>query len=145
MKFLAVALASLVAAVSAQTVSIGSPADGSSITPGDNITVQVLRPDSLTGSQEVALVISVVGCPENGCLGPSEVLGTTLYQGGFNPQFPPPGSRTPQDAPQQNFTVALPTNLQSGGKAQLSVVHLALVGAGPYPMFELKNVTLNIN
>ncbi|KAI0061528.1 hypothetical protein BV25DRAFT_1805473 [Artomyces pyxidatus] len=134
-------LASLAAAVAAQNAYIGYPPAGSTITPGTNITVLVDRPNSLTPSQEVAVVISIVGCTPAGCPDPSERLGTTLYAGGFDPQYP--AQRSPQDAPQQNFSVAVPPGL-AAGPALLSVVHLSLVGAGPYPLFEIKNTTLNV-
>ncbi|KAI0058551.1 hypothetical protein BV25DRAFT_1840932 [Artomyces pyxidatus] len=142
--YLTTLLASIVAAVSAQNIAIGSPADGSALTPGTNLTVQVTRAvrsrpsitphvsrgtsqNSLTGSQEVSIVISVLPCPAGGCADPAERLGATLYSGGFAPRYP--AARTPQDVPQQNFTVAVPAGLPQG-RVALSVAHLALVGAG---------------
>lgn len=45
MKFFAAFLSlAFVAFVAAQNIAIGSPADGSSVSPGENITVQVERP-----------------------------------------------------------------------------------------------------
>ncbi|KAI0061527.1 hypothetical protein BV25DRAFT_1838998 [Artomyces pyxidatus] len=141
MKFaLFAVLTSLAAAVSAQSITIGSPAVGTSITPGTNITVQVNRPNSLTGSQEVAIVISLAACA-GPCPDPADRLGSTLYAGSFNPQYP--ANPRPWDQPQQNFTVAVPAYLPAG-PAQLSVVHLSLVAAGPFPLFEIKNTTLNV-
>ncbi|KAI0061525.1 hypothetical protein BV25DRAFT_766679 [Artomyces pyxidatus] len=136
-------LASLAAAGSAQNINIGWPAAGSSVAPGTNITVQVNRPNSLTPSQEIALVVSIVGCNDRqgGCNDLSEHLGTTLYAGGFDPQYPTQWS--PLDEPQQNFSVAVPQTL-AAGPAVLSVVHFSLVGAGSYPLFEIKNTTLNV-
>lgn len=54
----------------------------------------------------------------------SERLGTTLYNGPFNPQFQsaPPGA-----PPHQNFTVFVPPTLPAG-PAVLTLTHLSLVG-----------------
>ncbi|KAF8262822.1 hypothetical protein EI94DRAFT_1600410 [Lactarius quietus] len=132
-----------VSAAYAQSINIGNPQPNTAITPGQNITVQVNRPDSLTGSQEVAIVISMLQCPQNICPSPYDVLGEPLYIGPYNPQFPP--ITTPDHEPQQNFTVQVPTYFQPGYTAQLSVCHLSLIGAGPYPFFEIRNETLNIS
>ncbi|KAI0044099.1 hypothetical protein FA95DRAFT_303740 [Auriscalpium vulgare] len=142
MKFvLFTVLAYLLAMAYSQSITIGTPADGDVLTPGTNITIQVLRPDSLTASQEVSIVISLLACTGSRCTDPASQLGTTLYSGGFDPQFP--ANRTPTDQPQQNITVAVPATLTSG-PVQLAITHLALVGAGPYIMLEIKNLTLAV-
>ncbi|TFY80333.1 hypothetical protein EWM64_g3682 [Hericium alpestre] len=109
MKFFAAvfALASF-AAVSAQNIAIGAPADGTSVSPRSTITVQVLRPNSLTGSQEVAVAISILGCQSYpaGCPDPTQVLGTTLYSGGFNPQYPPAGTQRREGAAERDAPLA---------------------------------------
>ncbi|KAH9057504.1 hypothetical protein EDB87DRAFT_1091365 [Lactarius vividus] len=136
-------LASLAVCAFAQTIEIGYPHHNMHIKPGKQFIVQVNRPDTLTSSREVAIVISLLQCPQNGhCLKPSDDLGTTLYAGPYNPQFPT--TNTPQDVPQQNFTVKVPSSFKTGGTAQLAVTHLSLVGAGPFPLFEIKNVTLKV-
>ncbi|KAF8260455.1 hypothetical protein EI94DRAFT_1748330 [Lactarius quietus] len=122
-------LASLaVSAAFAQTIKIGYPHHHTHIIPGKNLTVQVERPDTLTPSQDVAI--------------PSDVLGTTLYAGPYNPQFPT--FQTPHNDPQQNFTVTVPSSFKAHHMAQLAVSHLTLVGAGPAPLFEIKHVTLKV-
>jgi len=142
MKFFAV-LPALIASAIAQRVFINSPADGSTIKAGKDLTVEVVRPDSLTGSTEVAIVISIVPCNADGsCPDPSQRLGTTLYNGSYHPEFPT--HPTPLNAPEQNFTVTVPSSL-AGDKALLSVVHLSLVGAGPFPFFEIVNNTVNVS
>ncbi|VDB91969.1 unnamed protein product [Peniophora sp. CBMAI 1063] len=134
-------LAALCAGAYAQSINIGAPASGTTIATGD-VVVQVNRPDSLTGSEEVAIVISIAPCNAYGtCFDPADRLGTTLYKGPYNPQFPP--HNTPQDEPQQKFTVSIPDSF-AGEKALLSVVHLSLVGAGPVPLFEIVNATVNV-
>jgi len=140
MRFLAV-FATLFAGALAQSTNIGAPSDGSTI-PTGNITVTVNRPDTLTGSTEVAVVLSIVPCTDGNCPNPADRLGSTLYHGPFNPQFP--AQRTPDTKPQQNFTVNIPASL-AGSQAVLSVVHLSLVGAGPFPLFQIQNVTVNVS
>ncbi|TFY77544.1 hypothetical protein EWM64_g6468 [Hericium alpestre] len=142
MKFF-VAFASLITVACAQTIAIGAPSNGDTITPGSQLTVEVDRPDTLTGSQEVAIAITLATCPANNpCTDMTERLGATLYTGPYNPQFPP--FPTPRNIPLQNFTVTVPESLQAGQKAVLSVSHFSLVGAGPFDLFEIKNVTLNV-
>ncbi|KAI9452780.1 hypothetical protein BJY52DRAFT_1418568 [Lactarius psammicola] len=137
--------ASLAICAFAQTIEIGYPKHHKHIKPGQHLTVQVNRPDTLTGSQEVAITISMLQCPKKGpCPSPADVLGTTLYAGPYNPQFPSPTSNAPEDVPQQNFTVIVPDYFKSNRTARLSVTHLSLVGAGPFPLFEIKNVTLKV-
>ncbi|TFK49566.1 hypothetical protein OE88DRAFT_1662087 [Heliocybe sulcata] len=135
-------LACLAASAMAQSIDIGAPANGSLVSSGTNIVVEVDRPDTLTGSQEVAIVIAIRSCFGGVCANPADVLGSILYTGSFNPAFtsePGTGSKPPH----QNISVAIPSTLQSG-PATLSVTHLSLVGAGPFPLFEIKNVTLNV-
>ena len=72
-------------------------------------------------------MISILQCPQSGhCPDPFDELGTTLYLGPYHPQFPT--FPTPQDQPQQNFTVTVPTYLEANYKAQLAVTHLTLIG-----------------
>ncbi|THH06407.1 hypothetical protein EW146_g9617, partial [Bondarzewia mesenterica] len=119
-------LTSLFAAACAQNITIGYPADGSSVSANSSLTVQVNRPNSLTGSQEIAIVISMAPCTAGGCPDPTERLGSILYYGPYNPQYPI--TRSPQDVPQQNFSVTVPAYLQQS-LAQLTVTHFSLVGA----------------
>jgi len=71
-------------------------------------------------------------CPKKGpCPKPSDVLGTTLYAGPYDPQFPT--FNTPQNEPQQNFTVMVPGFFKFGHKVQLVVTHLSLVGVSGSP------------
>jgi hypothetical protein len=152
MKFASlVAFASLVCSALGQSIEIGYPPQGSQIKPGGSFIVQVVRPvrrtllstivltglhakrfsqDTLTGSNEVAIVISLLDCPRNQCPNPADVLGNTLYSGPYDPQFP----KTPTllNAPEQNFTVTTPIDFTSNTTAQLSVVHLAIVGVSHF-------------
>ncbi|KAG6887756.1 hypothetical protein C0995_013046 [Termitomyces sp. Mi166 len=113
----------LFSTVKAQSIAIVYPADGASVTPGSNLTVEIDRPDTLTGSTEVAVVIGVISCPTSGCRSVGDGVGTVLYNGGYDPQF----HTTTAKPPHQNFTVTIPSTLPKG-KAQLGVVHTTLIG-----------------
>ncbi|KAJ7479696.1 hypothetical protein FB451DRAFT_1086261 [Mycena latifolia] len=145
MKFLSsLALgATLVSTAFAQGIAIGAPADGSTVTAGSNITVEVDRPDTLTPSTEVALVIGFLSCVPfpAGCPPASEDLGNILYNGPYDPEFHP--SVSVSKPPHQNFTVTIPASAATG-PAQLSVTHFSLVGAGPFPFLQTVNITLNV-
>ncbi|KAH9920444.1 uncharacterized protein B0H18DRAFT_881086 [Fomitopsis serialis] len=140
--------ASLIALASAQGIDIGAPLAGSTISPGQNITVEVDRPNSLTGSEEVAIVISMVPCETSTCNSPnqdlSSELGYVLYNGPYSPQY---DSITPPDhkPPYQNFSVQVPSWYTSGEHIALAVTHVSLVGAGPWVLLEFKNVSLVVD
>lgn len=86
-------------------------------------------------------MISMAQCTTSiSCPDPSERLGTPLYIGPFNPQPPP----SPPFVYQQNFTVTVPEYLEHGSSAILSLTHLCLIGAGPFPLLEFKNVMLSV-
>ncbi|KAL6297882.1 hypothetical protein BKA93DRAFT_831176 [Sparassis latifolia] len=136
-------LACFTAAALAQSAFINLPVEYDSFSPGDNFTAQITRPDTLTGSDEVAIVIALLSCAgfTGGCAGldVTDSLGTVLYQGPFAPAFQPVGFYEPY----QNFTVQVPTSF-AAGQASLSLSHFSLIGLGPYPNLEVKNITLNI-
>ncbi|KAH9841939.1 uncharacterized protein C8Q71DRAFT_355764 [Rhodofomes roseus] len=143
--------ASLVALTFAQGIDIGAPLAGSAILPGQNLTVEVDRPNSLTGSEEVAIVISIVPCETSTCNSPTEdistnlgPLGVILYNGPYNPQY---DSVSPPDhkPPHQNFTVQVPSWYRSGDSVALAVTHISLVSAGPWVLLEFKNVSLVVD
>ncbi|KAI0916744.1 hypothetical protein AcW1_007890 [Taiwanofungus camphoratus] len=137
-------LASLVAASVAQNINIATPVNGSTVSNGQNITVEIDRPNSLTGSQEVAVVIAINQCPNNDCstFNASQDLGEILYNGSYRPVL---NNSVVSRPPSQNFTVQVPSSYNSGDVVALSVTHLALVGAGPEVMLEVKDVSLNID
>ncbi|TFK52126.1 hypothetical protein OE88DRAFT_1627754 [Heliocybe sulcata] len=142
MKFLLVAV-SLIGSALAQNIHIGAPANGSSIQVGKQFTVEVDRPNSLTGTQEVAIVIGLNACySSTDCVPASEAIGSVLYSGPYDPQYTSDAGTTTKP-PHQNFTVTVPDYIQTG-RAILSVSHLSLVGAGPWPMFEVVNSSVVI-
>ncbi|KAF5317566.1 hypothetical protein D9619_013213 [Psilocybe cf. subviscida] len=145
MKFsLTAAFSSLLLAVSAvaQTIQIGAaPKDMSVIHPGEKLLVEVDRPNSLSGSTEVAIVIALNSCHNTTCVSPPDaILGNILYNGPYKPQFHSDAVGKP---PHQNFTVTVPSTIEKGN-AQLVVYHVALIGAGPSPFTEFRNLTLKV-
>ncbi|KAJ7171087.1 hypothetical protein C8R46DRAFT_1087627 [Mycena filopes] len=139
--FTSLALSALLAATAfAQSADIGAPANGTQVRAGSNITVEVDRPDTLTGSTEVAVVIGFLSChgfQGELCPPASEIMGTILYNGPFDPEF----HTGVQKPPHQNFSVAIPSTAPAG-PAQLSVAHVTLIGAGQFPFLEVLNTTL---
>ncbi|VDC01303.1 unnamed protein product [Peniophora sp. CBMAI 1063] len=137
-----VMLAALLASAFAQGINIGSPTEGSTISPGD-LTVQINRPNFISQAEEVAVVIAISPCngPDGACSDPINGLGwSVLYNGPYDPQYP--ANPRPQDQPQENFTVNIPDYL--AGKSQLSVLHVSLIGLDNTPFLEVVNTTLNV-
>ncbi|KAJ7143708.1 hypothetical protein C8R44DRAFT_601271 [Mycena epipterygia] len=121
----------------AQGIAIGAPVQGSTVHRGSKVIVEVDRPDTLTGSAELALVIGFLNCFASPCPSPMDRIGSILYNGSYDPQF----HNDPFKPPYQNFTVIIPEGA-STGIAQLSVIHFSLVGAGPFPLLQSRNITL---
>ncbi|KDQ53360.1 hypothetical protein JAAARDRAFT_161875 [Jaapia argillacea MUCL 33604] len=124
----------------AQTVTIGAPAAGITTCAGCYLNVEIDRPNFLSSSQEVSVIIAMQSCNSGGCVGAEKSHGTVLYAGPYNPQY---STTVDYKPPHQNFTVEVPTFFITG-QAVLSVTHFALVGAGLEPFLEYKNVTVNI-
>ncbi|KAL4760986.1 uncharacterized protein BDW70DRAFT_53864 [Aspergillus foveolatus] len=132
------ALLTFAATALAQTAGLKLPG-GTNLTAGSNVVVQVTRPNSLTGSTELAVAIGLQSCPKDHCVPADEMLGTAqLYHGDFNPQYHE--SYLP---PYENFTVTIPASTPKG-KAVVAVAHAALVGASNVPLFEVLNSTVTI-
>ncbi|KAJ7790372.1 hypothetical protein B0H13DRAFT_1615683 [Mycena leptocephala] len=121
----------------AQGIRIGAPANGTTVRAGSKIIIEVDRPDTLTPSIEIAIVIGFLSCGAYPCPSPLDRIGTILYNGGYRPEW----HNIPFKPPHQNFTVTIP-KATLPGKAELSVIHFTLVGAGPWPLLESRNVTL---
>ncbi|OJT12816.1 hypothetical protein TRAPUB_10651 [Trametes pubescens] len=132
-----------------QRIAIGAPTEWATVKPGSNITVEVDRPMTLTGSDEVAIAIGLWPCAGFGdeanrtCaeMDVTQVLGNVLYTGTYAPQLPPPPEF--EKPPYQNFTVTVPANFATG-QASLGVAHFSLVGASAMPFLEVANITLII-
>lgn len=70
----------------------------------------------------MAVAIGINPCSSGRCLPATDVLGTVLYNGPFNPVYHE--SALP---PYQNFTVTIPEGINPGS-AQLNVAHASLIG-----------------
>jgi len=142
MKFLATlsSFVLFVATVKAQASFIRLPTQGTTVQWYQNVVVQVVRPFSLQGSQEVGLAIGLFSCPnETPCKPPTEEMGAVLFRGPYDPQLHEMPGR-----PYQNYTVTIPPLYFLQGRALLTVTRFHLIGAGPAAALELNNVTINV-
>ncbi|EIW81135.1 hypothetical protein CONPUDRAFT_82182 [Coniophora puteana RWD-64-598 SS2] len=131
-----------IASVLSQGVRLSSPTDGQTVSPGQQIVVSVTRPPTLSSSEEVAVVLGLTTCSTStGCPAPTDGLAHVLYNGPYSPAYPDPNPAHLQ--PHQNFTVAIPADMQQG-KAVLSVSHFALLGAALIPWTQFANVTVDV-
>ncbi|KAI0086886.1 hypothetical protein BDY19DRAFT_907780 [Irpex rosettiformis] len=143
---IALTLLASVLSATAQSAFIRTPANGSAISRGTNTTVQVTKPNSLTGSTSVALAIGLRSCepsttsPSPSCLSiPSdEFFGYVAYTGPFAPVY-----HETALPPYQNLTVYVPQGFAQG-TAVLSIAHFVLVGAGPETILDVSNVTVTV-
>ncbi|KAK2465747.1 hypothetical protein APHAL10511_002291 [Amanita phalloides] len=140
MKSLSVVVFFIIATVSlAQNIVIGVPKPDTKIHAGSQFNVRIEKPDTLTNSLQIALVIAVASCANSYCLTPRDGLGTVLYNGTFNPQFRT-GSSLP---PYQDFDVTMPSYFPTGA-TQLNVANFELIGAELYPSLQLLNSSLAV-
>ncbi|PFH44668.1 hypothetical protein AMATHDRAFT_11224 [Amanita thiersii Skay4041] len=137
--FNALIFSTLTAAAFAQNAAIGSPGEGERLAAGSSVMFEIDRPNSLTGSQEIAVVIGLASCAKSPCASPKDIMGRILYNGPFNPRYQDSMRKPPHD----NFTLTIPENFAKG-PAQLNVAHAALIGAGPFPFLETLNRSLVI-
>ncbi|KAH9925403.1 uncharacterized protein BXZ73DRAFT_79062 [Epithele typhae] len=135
------ALACFAAAAAAQRIAIGAPASMSTVAAGSNITVEVDKPNSLSGSTEVGLAIGVLPCGSSPCssINVTQFLGNIVYSGSFDPQY---DSSDPSKPPFQNFSIEIPSTATSGQQLSIGVVHLSIVGASGTPFTEVVNTTV---
>ncbi|KAJ6585290.1 hypothetical protein B0H19DRAFT_1109095 [Mycena capillaripes] len=132
-----------IAIVWAQASHIGFPLAGDTLHFNTDFTVQVVRPNSIQGSTEVGIAIALLSCPtsqEAVCPSPAGQLGQVLFTGQFAPTI------HPMAMIYENFTLTVPSpDFLSTGRAQLAVVRLHLIGAGPAPILEINNITVNLS
>ncbi|KAI8989671.1 hypothetical protein BD414DRAFT_536065 [Trametes punicea] len=135
-------LAILLLAVTAlaQRVTLLAPAFNSPLSPGQNFTVDVDKPDSLSPSYDVSVAIGLQSCGTAPCeaLASAGILGNILYTGDYTPQLRPNSSDV-----SQNYTVQVPSTMASG-PAILTVAHFYLLGAGATPAYDTVNTTVII-
>ncbi|KAL2846154.1 hypothetical protein BJY01DRAFT_247331 [Aspergillus pseudoustus] len=130
-------LTSLAATALAQNVFVNLP-EGPNIAAGSDVIVQVTRPNSLTGSREIAVAIGIQPCYNGRCLPAESTLGTVLYNGPYTPQI-----HEWSGLPYENFTVTVPTDLAKG-TAIVGVAHATLIGAANWAFLEVVNATATV-
>ncbi|KAI0360252.1 hypothetical protein OH77DRAFT_1418123 [Trametes cingulata] len=135
-------LAALALSALAQQAQIVSPAAGSTIAAGSEVTIEVHQDESATDDVQVAIILGISGCSSN-CddFDPSESgMGTILFGGVFDPQRDP---SQPQKGLFQDFTFQVPDFLS--GSAVLTLAHLQAVGAVKIPTFSTSSVVINVD
>ncbi|KAI9569276.1 hypothetical protein HD554DRAFT_2171423 [Boletus coccyginus] len=120
-----------------QTIEIGYPTDGTVFYAGEDFTAKIDRPNSIIGCTEVGIALAIASCDEEVCPEPTDRLGNVLYAGPFTPT-----GHT--DGYYQNFSVQVPDYVPVG-PAIFTLTHLCLLGGGPTPLLEFRNVSLTID
>ncbi|KAL2826703.1 hypothetical protein BDW59DRAFT_145056 [Aspergillus cavernicola] len=132
-----VILTTLAATALAQNVYVDLPG-GPELIAGDEVTIQVQRPNFLSGSREIGIAIGIQSCPTEPCIPSESSLGTELYNGSFNPEY-----HENAIPPYENFTVTIPEGTATGN-AIVGVAHASIVGASNWPFFEVVNTTATV-
>jgi len=142
MQFL-ILLASLFAAVHAQSSRIGAPAPGSVLQAGQDITIQFVVPidtSPAAGQQEVSLVIGMVACP-SGCPTPSADLGEVLFVGKYESQ----GGVGNTLNSFENITVTVPSDISGPASIQIQHNFLSTPPQHAHSIVELESVAVQID
>ncbi|KAI9574264.1 hypothetical protein HD554DRAFT_2045851 [Boletus coccyginus] len=126
-----------VASALGQTIAIGFPTNGTVLQLGKNFTAQIVRPTALMGCTEVGIALAIANCNGKVCPQPAVQLGSVLYAGSFAPTTPTQGGFY------QNFSVQVPAFMTSGASI-FTLTHLCLLGAGPSPLLEFRNVSVTL-
>ncbi|KAG1743640.1 uncharacterized protein EDB91DRAFT_1125208 [Suillus paluster] len=130
-------IAAGISATFAQTIELGTPKNGENFFPGQEVTAQVIQPESMASCIQVGIALAINNCANDICPAPADALGSVLYAGSWTPENHQVGGSY------QNFTVTLPSYLAEG-PAIFTLTHLCLLGAAPYPFLEYRNATVNI-
>ncbi|KAJ7463304.1 hypothetical protein FB451DRAFT_1043258 [Mycena latifolia] len=120
MKFVASLLtgAMFAATAFAQSVQIGAPANGSTVTGRSKITL------TIAPTVNIAVAIAMAFCGSSAkCAPPTEDLGIILEKSVYNPTI----HNITDWSPYENFTVTVPNDLPVG-IWQLNIAHFAEIG-----------------
>ncbi|PYH98425.1 hypothetical protein BO71DRAFT_395222 [Aspergillus ellipticus CBS 707.79] len=138
MKNVLAVAATLAVGALAQNAQLTLPVAGQSVKAGAQLTVQIQRPTPPTNTEEMAVAIGLQSCPDAACYPTSEMLGSLLYNGPYDPEY------HEYYLPQyQNFTVTIPAGT-AAGKATLGVARSALTGASEVAFLQFLNQTITI-
>jgi hypothetical protein len=142
MKFLFV-IASLFATVYAQQFAVGAPAAGSTLTPGQNVNVQILVPidtSNEAGNPEVALVIGILGCGTSACAAASADLGENPLITKFQSQ----GLINNTLITFANYSLPVPSDISGAASIQVMRVSLSTPPGHANPGFQFLNVSVQV-
>ncbi|KAH7916230.1 hypothetical protein BJ138DRAFT_1121895 [Hygrophoropsis aurantiaca] len=131
-------LVGVAATALAQTIELAYPTDGTVLTPGQNITAQIVQPESMASCIQVGIALALNACENGVCPDPAQELGAILYAGPWTPTGHQVGGFY------QNFSVSIPMFLQGAGPGIFSLTHLCLLGGGPAPFLEYRNASVTI-
>ncbi|KZO91946.1 hypothetical protein CALVIDRAFT_541430 [Calocera viscosa TUFC12733] len=130
----------------AQSIQFLQPADGVTLTPGQNFSIQIGQPMELSGFANAAVTFGYLACQTgsdvasqcpNVAAVPDQGVGEVLETFVFQPQL----SQIPWIPPNQNFTIEFPS--YATGKGVLSATLFYFGSAGLAPMFTVANITVN--
>ncbi|KAM5541853.1 hypothetical protein V8D89_004582 [Ganoderma adspersum] len=134
---------SLAASAFAQLASIVSPTNGSTITAGSQLTVDVHQDGAATDDVQIAIVLGLASCLNTPCtevVPGQDGVGTILLKSLFDPQRDP---SLPQEGLHQNFTMVVPENVLTGPSI-LSLTHLQMVGANKNAALATTGIIVNV-
>ncbi|KAJ5555987.1 hypothetical protein N7513_003629 [Penicillium frequentans] len=77
-------LAAFAGLAPAQNALIGLPTPNQTIASVSDVIFQILRPNSLAGSTEMAVAIGLVSCLHRNCQPASNIMGSIVYNGLFD-------------------------------------------------------------
>lgn len=130
---------SLAASVLGQSLVISHPTNGQTVMTGQNMVVSLQLPNQLTPVEQVSVAVAYQACHNDPCISTAEdAIGLLLYSGNYSPVY-----HEQNLPPYQNFTVQIPSGT-TPGIGFIDVAHFYLLGAGPQPMLEFKNVSINV-
>ncbi|KAG1811632.1 hypothetical protein EV424DRAFT_1542423 [Suillus variegatus] len=127
-----------ISATLAQTIELGFPQNGDNFYPGQEVTAQVIQPESMASTVQVGIALGIANCENGSCPDPADGLGSYLYTGPWTPE-----AHGPPYGYYHNFTVTIPSYLAKG-PAIFTLTHFCLIGADWYPFLEFRNTTVNI-
>ncbi|RDX45407.1 hypothetical protein OH76DRAFT_1006633 [Lentinus brumalis] len=135
-----IVLASLALSALAQQAVIVSPVNGSDITAGSTLVVDVHQANSATSQVQVAVVLGLSPCLTGPCGTPGDPgVGTILFKGEFHPQSDPSAPANHH----QTFTVQVPQSAPTGASI-LSLTHLQMIGAIAQANLQTNGIVVNV-
>ncbi|KAG2119933.1 uncharacterized protein F5147DRAFT_767396 [Suillus discolor] len=111
-----------ISATLAETIELAFPQNGDNFCPSQEVTAQVIQPQSMASTVQVGIALGIANCENGSCPDPADGLGSYLYAG-----------------PWTSEAMGLLM-----GPAIFTLTHFCLIGADWYPFLEFRNATVNI-